>query len=110
MSTGIIDQALNYLGDDAAGTSSTGGYCKLPNGTVFEWAVVSVPGPDSAASFSLPVPLVSLDTATVQITPLDQGYTWNYRMGSSTTSSISVGRMPLNSLQYGFVLVIGRWK
>ncbi len=110
MSYGIIDQALNYLGDDASGTTTTGGWCKLPNGTVFEWGVVNVPGPDSSAKFNLPVPVVSLDTATVQITPLDQGYTWNYNLGASTTNKIDCGRRPLNSSQYGFVLVIGRWR
>ena len=110
MSRGLIDRALDYLSTEETGTTATGGWCKLPNGTVFEWGVAAVQGPDSAANFDLPVPVVSLDTTTVQITPLDQGYTWNYNLGASTTSRINVGRRPLYSLQYGFVLVIGRWK
>lgn len=110
MSRGLINEALGYLSTEEAGTTATGGWCKLPNGTVFEWGVVNVPGPDSVVNFDLPVPVVSLETTTVQITPLDQGYTWNYNFGASTTSRINVGRRPLNSLQYGFVLVIGRWK
>lgn len=109
MSTGIIDQALNYLGDFDSAMSDPS-YCKLPNGVVIMWGAIAVNNGSSTSTINFPVTVTNKDYLTVQVTPLSQGDTWNVNYNDATTSSISVGRLPTNSTRYAYWLVIGFWK
>lgn len=109
MSRGLIDQALNYLADFDSAMSDPS-YCKLPNGVVIMWGAVAIAAGSATTNINLPISLTDINYASVSITPLAQGETWNVNYGSSTNSKINVGRLPTNSTRYAYWSIIGFWK
>lgn len=110
MSNGLLDRALNYLGDFESDNSGDVSYCKLPNGVCFMWGAVEVSAGNPTTDINLPFSLTDINHASVSLTPLAQGETWNANYSSSTNSKINVGRLPTNSTRYAYWSLIGFWR
>ena len=119
MSTGLVDQIFDYLGNDSAEqTGTVRGYCKLPNGTLICWGTVSFPPTSTGVQTvqdTFPVSFIASPWACASwrdtvSTPSYMDYV--YATNSSTKTSIQLAAKRLDT-RYAWsanYIAIGRWK
>ena len=110
MSTGLVDQIFDYLGNDASLVSGGQGYCKLPNGTLIQWGTVTVAKNSYTGNWQCPIAFHSKGELGVVLTPLQSVTAYNANYSSSTTTAINVGRTPNTADSSFYIIAIGRWK
>ena len=91
------------------GTTTNGGWNKLPDGTLVQWGIVKVPNGSFTVATTFPQPFIN-EKYSMSITPIQTGTSWNINYGSSSASAFSIGRTPNSSANDYYWFAIGRWK
>lgn len=92
--------------------TSTGGYTKFPDGTLFQWGSTTIPVGSYIARETLPIPFVEKSKIAVSVTPVavEANVFYGVDYNNLTESQLSFGRTPNTTAKTVYWTAIGRWK
>ena len=107
----MATESIKKVSNDSAETS-TGGYCKLPDGTLMQWGSATINSGGYTTNVALPVPFVNKNkiAVTVATASVDNNKFFGVNYTSVTESQLSFGRTPNTSTDTIYWFAIGRWK
>ena len=92
--------------------TSTGGYTKFPDGTLFQWGSTTIPAGSYIVRETLPIPFIKKGKIAVSVTPVlvETNVFYGVDYNNLTESQLSFGRTPNTTAKTVYWTAIGRWK
>ena len=116
MSTGLVDQIFDYLGNDVGDSY----YCKLPNGTLICWGSVNFTNASTGVQkvskayphefISSPYVVASWRDTTSTPNHMDYVYSCSDNSTPKTTCVLAAKRLATGYAWLAHYIAIGRWK